>query len=146
MIRYVYVAGPMAKGDYMGNIRRAIEMGENLLKKGYTPFIPHLDFIWDLSYPKPAEEWLQWDFMWLRRCDALIRLPGESVGADREVKLARSINIPVFYTPEDLQHENTSLADDSPHNDPRWKRKRYSVASTGIRASRKSRSKRSSRA
>jgi hypothetical protein len=37
----------------------------------------------------------------LARCDALLRLPGESPGADREVKRARELWIPVYGLLED---------------------------------------------
>lgn len=33
----------------------------------------------------------------IERCDAILRLPGESKGADNDVKLARERGIPVYY-------------------------------------------------
>ena len=33
----------------------------------------------------------------LERCDAVLRLPGESTGADQDVALAKSRNLPVYY-------------------------------------------------
>jgi len=38
----------------------------------------------------------QWDFAWLRRCDAILRLPGHSPGADREMAAAAEQGIPAF--------------------------------------------------
>jgi hypothetical protein len=33
---------------------------------------------------------------WLAKCDAVLRITGESPGADREVKEAMRLNIPVY--------------------------------------------------
>jgi len=38
----------------------------------------------------------------LMPCDALLRLPGESVGADRDVALAHDRGIPVYHRVEDV--------------------------------------------
>jgi hypothetical protein len=37
-------------------------------------------------------------------CDAILRLPGESAGADEEVKLAKELGKPVFYSIVDLRN------------------------------------------
>jgi hypothetical protein len=92
----VYVAGPLTCGDVLANTRLAIIAGNNLRNDGYIPFIPHLTVFWDMVFPRSYEDWMSQDFEWLSRCDALYRLPGESGGADREVKLAKKLGIPVF--------------------------------------------------
>ena len=38
------------------------------------------------------------DLAWIERCDALLRMPGESSGADREVEHARAHSVPVFHS------------------------------------------------
>jgi len=38
----------------------------------------------------------------LERCDAVLRIPGESQGADRDVEIARRRGLPLFYTVEDV--------------------------------------------
>ena len=99
MIRYVYVAGPISKGDVQENIRRGIEAGLHLLKAGYAPMIPHLS-----CYAQPDallgttayEWWLELDLAFIEVCDAVIRLPGESAGADRETAYAETVGVPVF--------------------------------------------------
>jgi hypothetical protein len=45
---------------------------------------------------------MELDNEWVLRCDALLRLPGESQGADAEVELAKKHGIPVFYSIEEL--------------------------------------------
>ena len=94
----VYVAGPYTLGDVCRNVANAIEMGDTLLGHGHSPFIPHLSHFWHLLYPHRYEAWLNYDNVWLTVCDALIRLPGESHGADGEVQLAQQLSIPVFYS------------------------------------------------
>ena len=42
------------------------------------------------------------DSQYVAWCDALIRLPGKSPGADREVEWAEELNKPVFHTWADL--------------------------------------------
>ena len=38
----------------------------------------------------------------LQHCDAVLRLPGESTGADQDVAIARERGLPVFHRVEDL--------------------------------------------
>jgi uncharacterized protein DUF4406 len=97
MKKKVYVAGPYTKGDVAVNVRRAIEVGTELFDLGYIPFIPHLTHFWHLVTPKPYETWLDIDNEWLPTCDALLRIPGESSGADKEVALAHKLGIPVYF-------------------------------------------------
>ena len=84
------------------NIRKAIFEADWLLAAGFAPFVPHLTGFWDFASPKKYETWLAYDMEWLRACDALLRMIGESPGADREVELAESLGIPVFYSVPEL--------------------------------------------
>lgn len=38
----------------------------------------------------------------LQHCDAVLRLPGESVGADQDVAIARSRGLPIYHRVEDI--------------------------------------------
>lgn len=38
----------------------------------------------------------------LRHCDAVLRLPGESTGADQDVKIAQERGLPVYHRVEDV--------------------------------------------
>lgn len=98
----VYIAAPYTKGDVAINVRTAIEAGSRLWDLGFAPFIPHLTHFWHLVTPKPYEVWLTIDNEWLPVCDAFLRLPGPSSGADKEEALARSLGIPVFYDESSL--------------------------------------------
>jgi hypothetical protein len=94
----VYVAGPLTTGDVFANIHEATVAANLLLALGYLPFLPHLTALWASITPRPYEDWMAYDFGWLKACDCLFRLRGESSGADREVAEAHRLGIPVFYT------------------------------------------------
>lgn len=94
----VFISGPYTIGDKEENTINAILAGEEVIKLGHTPFVPHLCHFWDKKFPHDYQYWIDFDLSWLEECDALIRLPGESSGADNEVKKALSLNIPVFFS------------------------------------------------
>lgn len=100
--RMVYVAGPYTKPDPCVNTRAAILVGEELWKAGFIPFVPHLTHLWHTVSPRPYQDWLDYDMHWLRVCHALLRFPGESSGADKEVAEAHRLGIPVFYSVADV--------------------------------------------
>ena len=93
---WVYVAGPYSGGDQVLNTRAAIEVALHLLDAGLVPICPHLYMLAHLVSPQPYETWMRWDFELLERCDALIRLPGASSDADREVARASELGLPVI--------------------------------------------------
>ena len=92
----VYIAGPYTNTDPVVNTRRAISAGEAVRGRGHTPFIPHLTLFWHLVYEHEAQFWYDYDLEWLAVCNALIRLPGDSLGADKEVDRAKELGIPVY--------------------------------------------------
>lgn len=96
----VYVAGPYTKGDVAVNVRNAILAGDALIAAGHEPFIPHLSHFQHLLCPRGYKTWMRLDLAWLRVCGALIRLIGESSGADQEVRDADRLGIPVYYSVE----------------------------------------------
>lgn len=93
----VYIAGPITKGERTENVRNAILAGEQVRRAGHAPYVPHLDFLWGLLVPVAYPDWLALDHEWLKVCDALIRIPGESPGADKEVEWAMAQGIPVYF-------------------------------------------------
>ena len=96
----VYVAGPYIRPDPVENTHKTIQVAETLHASGLvTAYVPHLSLLWHLVAPHDAEHWYDYDLAILARCDALLRIPGESTGADNEVKFAQDEHhpIPVFY-------------------------------------------------
>ena len=100
----IYIAGPISKGDWMLNCRRALEIAKKLIDGGFAVYVPQLSIFWHLVFLHSQPSW--WldhvDYAILSRCDALIRLPGESVGADAEVAFCEQNKIPVYVSVEDL--------------------------------------------
>jgi len=92
----VYIAAPYTKGDRSENMRRAMKAMDTLIAAGHEPFLPILTHFQDLAYPRPWEDWMRVDLAWLPFAEAVVRLPGESVGADMETAIAREDGIPVF--------------------------------------------------
>lgn len=61
-----------------------------------VPLVPHLTLVWHLVVPRPIEFWYAYDLKLLGRCDAVLRLPGDSTGADAEELRARELGLPIF--------------------------------------------------
>ena len=99
-MKRIYIAGPYSSGDTIQNVRTAVLAGDKVAKAGYYPFIPHLTHFWHFICPHEYEFWLDQDIAWLLTCDYLVRLPGESSGADKEVIVAFNADIPVFFSVE----------------------------------------------
>lgn len=97
-MKRIFVAGPMSTSGEPGpNVHQAAVAAADLLRAGFFPFVPHVTWVLHAICPTvPVSLWQKWDLHWLRTCHGLLRLPGESVGADAEVGLAREIEIPVF--------------------------------------------------
>lgn len=100
----VYLAGPYTNPDPVMNTHDTLRLGMELYETGLiTPYVPHVSLLWHMVTPRPYQLWLDYDIELLERCDALLRIPGESFGADDEVRFAEDVmNIPIFWTTEDL--------------------------------------------
>ena len=119
MRKRVYIAGPISKGDLLHNINPATAAFVALAKAGVAPLCPH----WSV-YSKPAfhnlvydvlceatvagndemghADWLGVDLPWVAVSDAVLRLPGDSTGADMETACAKEHGIPVFHSVEEV--------------------------------------------
>ncbi len=121
MRNLIYIAGPISKGPLDHNIRQANEAMIALMKAGFAPFNPMLSCF--LGYPESKEpevmpcgttheDWMGMDLPWVGVSNALLRLPGVSGGADKEVQHALSLGIPVYYSIDSL------LEDFAPEAEP----------------------------
>ncbi|MFI5150916.1 MAG: DUF4406 domain-containing protein, partial [Bacteroidia bacterium] len=90
------------KGDVAKNVKTAMDIANELMNLGFAPYCPHLTHFLHINNWQPYEKWLELDCEYLLICDAVLRLEGESSGADKEVILAQKNNIPVFYSMETL--------------------------------------------
>lgn len=103
----VYVAGRMTNGGHqngydMQAVRAAIRVCQGLIEDGFVPYCPHLSVFAELIQPIPYEAYLNFDFEWIDVCHVLLRLPGDSKGADREEVYAFQKGIPVVYSVNEL--------------------------------------------
>jgi hypothetical protein len=100
--KYIYVSGPITVGGPVKNTRTAIDIAEQILKLGHVPYVPHLNLLWEICYPKKDETYLEMDFKWVKKCDYVYRIKGFSKGADLECALAKKLNIPIVYSLKQL--------------------------------------------
>jgi len=99
---FVYIAGPYTSPDPAVNVRRAIDSAQSVMRMGHVPHIPHLSHFWHMIYPGEYEQWMSLDFAWLSKCDVLLRLPGASPGADREMLEAARLGLRVVMSVGDI--------------------------------------------
>lgn len=92
----VYIASPYTEGDTAINVRSSFQAADTLVANGFAPYTPLYSHFWHFLSPKSYETWMRLDLEWIMRCDCVLRLPGKSKGADKEVKFAKENGIPVF--------------------------------------------------
>ncbi len=93
----IYIAGPYTHGDVALNVRQAMEAAVEIIDAGHVPFVPHLYHFLHCCFPQPYEVWMRLDLRWLSCCHALLRLPGDSPGADREADVAVQMGLPIYH-------------------------------------------------
>ena len=106
-MKVVYVAGPYrAKTEHevVINIRKAEAVAIEVWKAGHVALCPHKNtaFFGGIC---PDEVWLTGDLEFVRRCDAVILVPGyeTSKGALAEIKEARKVGIPIYESVVDIE-------------------------------------------
>ena len=104
MKKYVYVAHPITIGGPDKNMRKMIDACQEVWKLGHYAYGAFGNLIWEVVYPKNEKEYLDHDIAWLKKCDIVWRIPGESKGADYEVKIAKELGIKVVYNLTQLKN------------------------------------------
>ncbi|WP_344012561.1 DUF4406 domain-containing protein [Microbacterium natoriense] len=109
----ILIAGPYRSGTggdpdaIARNLERLEESAAPLHRLGHVPMIGEwvaLPVLRGLS----DEETERGDVMYevaarlLQHCDAVLRLPGESSGADNDVRIARERGIPVYFSIDEV--------------------------------------------
>jgi hypothetical protein len=109
----ILIAGPYRSGTngdeaaVARNLERLEEAAAPIYRLGHVPMIGEwaaLPILRGLDEQEAAAE----DVMYvtadrlLQHCDAVLRLPGESVGADSDVRVATELGIPVYYDVSDI--------------------------------------------
>lgn len=95
--KVVYVAGPYTRPDPVINTHKAARVATWIFENtDWVPMLPHVTLLWHAITPRPIEFWYALDLAHMAKCDAVVRLPGASSGADAEVAYAESIGLPVI--------------------------------------------------
>jgi len=108
-MKRVYVAGAYSAPNVIGvldNMRRGLELSYGVLKLGYAPFSPWLDYQFALIGEVTIEEFYSYSLAWLAVSDAVIVVPEgaeDSVGTQHELSVARDIGLPVFRSLDELE-------------------------------------------
>ena len=108
-MKLIYIAGPYrapTRWEEERNVRAAEALGYAVAQIGHFPVIPHANTRPYFSDAQPGAFWLAGTLELLRRCDAVLLLPGwgESEGARGEKADADRLGLPVFRCVEDLRH------------------------------------------
>ena len=104
----VYVAGAISNGSLLQsleNIRKGIKLSVEVLKAGFAPFSPFIDFQFSFVEPITIDEYYGYSMAWLEVSDAVLLVPGyeSSNGTLNEIKRARELDIPIFTSLEALK-------------------------------------------
>ena len=99
----IYISGPITKGDRDVNFQQAADAHKALMTAGYAVMNPMLTMRLPDAFEIPHGTWIANDLPWVAAADAVLRLPGESKGADIECEHASIQGIPVFYDVAELQ-------------------------------------------
>lgn len=125
----VYIACPISRPDTPEGLRSNVKQADaamlSLMRLGFSPFNPALSvYAGGLCDPPlfslktfafadrkangefqtlSHQDWLDMDFAWVAVSDAVLRLPGDSTGADMETAFATERGIPVYFSIEDLK-------------------------------------------
>ncbi len=109
----VYIASPYTKGDVAMNTHYQCKVFDQLLSDGKVwPIAPLWSHFQHTVFPRPYQDWIDYDQALLHLYDACLRLtaelPGvnyrqhESSGAEKEVKTFQLMGKPVFHNIEEL--------------------------------------------
>lgn len=98
----IYVAGSYSADNViqvLNNIQVGTKKCVELLKKGYVPFCPWIDYqfqFYDTSLT--VEDYYRYSMGWLEVSDAVLVLPNSenSKGTQAEIKRAKELGIPVY--------------------------------------------------
>lgn len=102
----VYVAGNYNADNVikaLDNIKRGTQICVELLKRGYIPFCPWLDFNFHWYGDLTIDDYYRYSMGWLEVSDCIYVLKNSecSRGTIKEIGRAMDLNIPVLYEGKD---------------------------------------------
>ncbi len=109
-MKRLYIAGAYSADNaitLLNNMRKGMRMGVRVLREGIAPFVPWLDYQFQLMLQGgetlTIDDYYNYSLAWLEVSDAVLVLPGyeSSKGTHREMKFARERDIPIFFELDD---------------------------------------------
>jgi len=110
----VYIAGALSSKentsrdpstvviDYIANVSRMCKVASQVRKVGHHPFVPALDLLLGaINGDWTEEDYRGIGMAFLEVCDAVLVI-SDSWGVQKEIKRARELNIPIYYSMEEL--------------------------------------------
>lgn len=103
----VYVAGAYSGPDVitiLDNMRHGMNVAHQVLKSGYAPFAPWMDYLFSFMGQTFLNEYYEYSIAWLKVSDAMLLVPGweDSKGTKKEIEIAQQMGIPIFKTLSEL--------------------------------------------
>lgn len=100
----MYISGPITAGSRNHNFHQACEAHQALMLAGFAPLNPMATMTLPFSWESHMKHWLwlECDLPWVEVADAVLRLPGDSDGADAELLHAAKYGVPIFYSVQEL--------------------------------------------
>jgi hypothetical protein len=112
----ILIAGPYRSGTnddplkMSANLRKLENFALPIYRTGHIPMIGEWVALPILrsAGSKQVDSVVHEEFLYpvaarlLTRCDAVLRIPGESKGADQDVRIARERGLPVFHSVEEI--------------------------------------------
>jgi len=88
--------------DYIKNVGIMCMVAGRLIKKGYDPYVPGVDFLVGVVHGGIEEdEYRSTGMAFMEVCDAVLVI-SDSYGVRQEVERANKLHIPVFYNEKEL--------------------------------------------
>ena len=104
-----YISGPLSTGTEglmarrLANVGAFIDAHRVLMHHGYAVINPGLTHFVDPGDSFGHDAWIEADLALVAKAEVVVRLPGESVGADIECEFARDRGMPVLSMEELLE-------------------------------------------
>ena len=97
----VYISGPITKGDRNHHLFQSLDAHRRLMLAGFSVINPMLNMLAPFNTPGienglDHQVWLENDLPQMAACQAVLRLPGESLGAEMECLWATECKIPIY--------------------------------------------------